>query len=591
MKVFAALRTRDAAIALALFVVALSVFLASPIRTLGDSQYSLLLSEQLLTRGSFVLDEHFKPPLDPHLYPGVNGTRGPLPYQIETVGAHQYYFFPIGSSVLSIPFVAVFRIFGVTTIAPGGGYDRGGEHLMQAVMAALLMAALTSVIYATARLLLGRRLSVVVAVVAAFGTQLWSTASRALWSDTWGIFLLGLVVWMLLAHETKHRPLRGWLVASLVAALYIVRPTNAIAVLGVAAYVAMFARGQLLVFLATGAAWLFAFVTYSEVQFARPLPAYYAERWLTFAQFWKPLAAHLVSPSRGFFVFVPVSAFVVFLTVRYRKSLPHARLAVLAYGVIALHLVAISGFSMWYAGVAYGPRYMTGVLPWFVLLAVLGLHAMPPKRHALAAVGLALAALSIVVQSRGGFSPAVWRWNASPPVEVYPDEKIWSLRAPQILAGFVESDLGLPPVYALGSVLRLDAPETDPFLRRGFSKREVGHRWTEGSEAELAFGLDRFEDALELVLTVGAFVSPPQLSRQRVDIELNGEPLATLHLSQGAHRRVVLPLRPGMVMRKNSLVFRLPDARAPSAFGNSTDARVLGIGLSTLVIRAVDPTR
>src|SRR5712691_11043224 len=102
---------RDRTVAAVVFVTTFALFLASPVRSLGDSFYSLML------------DEHFKVPLDPQRYPGINGTRGPYPYQIETVGGHQYYYFPLGSSILSVPFVAAMRAVGVSTIALDGIYD------------------------------------------------------------------------------------------------------------------------------------------------------------------------------------------------------------------------------------------------------------------------------------------------------------------------------------------------------------------------------------------------------------------------------------------------------------------------------------
>ena len=89
---------------------------------------------------------------------------------------------------------------------------------------------------------------------------------------------------------------------------------------------------------------------------------------------------------------------------------------------------------MWHAGMAYGPRYMTGVVPWLFLLAVLGVRAMldggPPPRATLA-IGAMLAALSVVIQYRGAWIPATWDWNAHPPIETHADEKVWDWRSPQ----------------------------------------------------------------------------------------------------------------------------------------------------------------
>jgi len=428
--------TRDPTVAAIVFATTFVVFLVSPVHPLGDSHYSLLLSEQLLTRGSFKLDEHFKVPLDPRRYPGINGTRGPYPYQIETAGGHQYYYSP-GSPVLSVPFVAAMRAVGMSTIAADGTYNRRGEVGMQAVLASFLMAALAVLFYATARLLLPVGWSLVGALVGAVGTQVWSDAALALWSDTWGIFLLGGVIWILLAHEARGRPLPGAVLATLVAWMFIVRPTNALVVVGVGGYLFVRDRRSWWRYVVVGGAWLAAVVMYSWIHYQRPLPGFYLERFLTFERFWKPLAAHLVSPGRGLFVYVPVLVFVLWLLIRYARALRHRRLLALAGVVIAAHFVVISGVVQWHAGMAYGPRYTTGIVPWLFLLTVLGVRAMldhgPAPRIALA-TGAVLATLSIVIQSRGAFVRATWVWNTQPPIETHADEKVWDWRSPQFAA-------------------------------------------------------------------------------------------------------------------------------------------------------------
>jgi hypothetical protein len=428
---------RDCVVAGVVFVATFAIFLASPVRPLGDSHYSMLLSEHLLTRRSFTLDEHFRVPLDPARYPGINGSRGAYPYQIEIVGAHVYYFFPVGSSILSVPFVAVTRAVGVSAMGPDGVYDQQGERRIQTVLASFLMATLAAFFFATARLVLPVGWSLVGALVGALGTQVWTTAALALWSDTWGIFLLGAVVWMLLAHEAHARPLRARLLATLVAWMYIVRPTNVLVVIAVGVYLFARDRRRLRSYLVVGGLWLAALIAYSWVHFHRPLPNYYMARQMTFERFWTPLAAHLVSPGRGLFVYVPVGLFVLWLAVHYRRALSHRSLVAVAGSVIVAHLVLISGFSLWHAGQAYGPRYATGIVPWLFLLAVLGLRAMldsgPLSRPALTA-GAVLAALSVVIQYRGAWVPATWEWNSRPPIETHADEKVWNWRAPQFAA-------------------------------------------------------------------------------------------------------------------------------------------------------------
>ncbi len=134
---------------------------------------------------------------------------------------------------------------------------------------------------------------------------------------------------------------------------------------------------------------------------------------------------------------MPVVLFVLWLVIRYRRNLPHRSLVALATAVMIAHLVVISGFSLWHAGAAYGPKYTTGIVPWLFVLAVLGVRAMldhGPAPRALVIAGAVLAALSIVIQYRGAWAAATWRWNFEPPIETHADEKVWSWRTPQFAA-------------------------------------------------------------------------------------------------------------------------------------------------------------
>jgi hypothetical protein len=428
---------RDGLVAAALLVGTFAIFATSRVHQFGDSYYSMLLSEQLLTRGSFVLDEYFRLPLDPARYPGLGITAGGYPYQIEVVDTHEYVRFPVGSSILSLPVVAVARSVGLSTIRADGTYDELGEKKIQALLGSLLMAGLAAVFFATARLVLPTGWSLAAALVGALGTQVWSTAALALWSDTWGIFLLGTLVWVLLAREARGRTLHGSILATLVAWMYIVRPTNAIVVVAVGVYLLVRQPRSVRSYVAVGGAWLAGFVAYSWVHFHHLLPTYYTHTGLTFEHFWGPLAANLVSPGRGLFVYVPITLFALWLTFRYRRTLPSRSLAVLAGAVAIAHLVLVSGFTHWHGGHAYGPRFMTGIVPWLFLLGVLGIRAMldagPPPRRAVAA-GVALAALSILIQSRGAHVRATWEWNRHPPIETHGEAKVWNWRAPQFAA-------------------------------------------------------------------------------------------------------------------------------------------------------------
>jgi hypothetical protein len=110
--------------------------------------------------------------------------------------------------------------FHITAVNPDGTYQPKGEVRIQATIAALLMATLASLFFYTARLVLPLRWSVLIALSAAFGTQVWSTASRGLWSHDWQLTLVGIVIWMLLAQETGRRKWNPVVLGTLLAWIY-----------------------------------------------------------------------------------------------------------------------------------------------------------------------------------------------------------------------------------------------------------------------------------------------------------------------------------------------------------------------------------
>ena len=449
--------TRDRVAGSAVFILTLAVFLACHVRQVADSRYSMLLSERLLHHGSFALDPRAFAEIAGQSGAGWHGI-----YQLELVEGRVYYYFPPGSSILSLPYVALMNAAGISATHVDGTYDLHGEKLVQASLAAVLMAAFSSLVFFSSRLLLSPGWSLAIALGVAFGTQVLSTTSRGLWSDTWGIVLLGLVVYLLLAAEGSgsvsrdgkltHYPAEGGHVrlpvvalATLVAWGYFVRPTNSVTVVAVTAWVILFHRSGLVRYLLAGGAWLVAFVFYSWSQFGQLLPHYYLADRLDFRSFWWALLGNLVSPSRGLLTFVPITLFVVYLAARYASDLPSPRLAALCAFVMVAHLVVASGFSPWWGGHCYGPRFTAGLVPWLVLLTILAIAARLSRRaheqvgrswtwRIEIAVGSALLLTSVAINARGAADSATARWNITPVnVDEHP-ERLWDWEHPQFLA-------------------------------------------------------------------------------------------------------------------------------------------------------------
>ncbi|HEY2847945.1 MAG TPA: hypothetical protein VGI80_09010, partial [Pyrinomonadaceae bacterium] len=308
--------SRDTAVAILIFVVALVLFLRSPMRQINDSKYSLLLSDSLLHHASFQL-ERYDLEADGVAVPSSEK------YQLTKLDSHIYYAFPPGGAVLSIPFLALGNILGKSVVDPTGRYDYGAEVKLQSQIAAFLMAVLAVIFFFIARNFLAVGPSVIATIGGTLGTQVWSTASRGLWADTWGIALLGLVILMLVCSLLGRLRSHPVLLGSVLAWMFFCKPTYWIPIACITVLVGLYQRRRLLQLLASGAVWLGLFLTWSELQFGTVLPPYYDEyTQLGTSTFGEALLGNIISPSRGLLIYVPTVLLVGYLVTRYWKSLP-----------------------------------------------------------------------------------------------------------------------------------------------------------------------------------------------------------------------------------------------------------------------------
>jgi hypothetical protein len=572
------------------FLVALAVFWFSPVHQISDSDFSMLLSQNLIEHGSFQLDRYLIPrpqPVTQHDHVEIGK------YQLELVNDHVYYFFPPGTSLLSLPYVALLKVFGINATDESGTH---GELTIQTSLAALLMAVLALVIFSTSRLLLSEVWSAVIALGLVFGSQVWSTASRGLWSHTWNLLLLVLVIFLLVRVESRKHSLRPVLLASLLAWAYFVRPTSSIALAMIGLYVFLYYRRSIAVYAMTLAAWFTGFFIYSWHNFGKLLPSYYAANRLDFAVFKTALAGNLLSPSRGLLIYAPWIFFTTYLLVRYRRYLSLRRLVWLSLAILAGDLIVASAFSFWWGGLSYGPRLTTDLVPWLVLLSILAVQAwlrsrdeQPGKNSfiwkAELWAGALLLAFSVFANGRGAMSASTLRWSEYPRDDAGIQAKIWDWRQAQFLAGLVEPTLprNFSPI-ANATVIDMASPDADRYLWLGWGLPENGFRWTTGKEARLVFGLEAVDD-LALQMNVAPLLVSGKVNEQVLQIELNGRLLNSAVLNKQEYVDLTVTLPRAALQKQNVLTFRLPQATSPESLGLSIDQRQLGLAVKRLEFR------
>jgi hypothetical protein len=355
------------------------------------------------------------------------------PYTISIIRGRLLYVYPWGSSLLSLPAVALLNALQFR-IAPHGKYDALRETRMQAIIATAISALAIWAIYQVATCFLPISWSLGIALGTAFGTPIWSTATRSLWPQTWAFTLGSIAIWILLTGSM--RPL---LLGTVLAWSCFVRPQVVPQVIAVTAYVLVrYDRRFFWSYAAAGLSWATTLGGIMLVFTGGFFSALYSAVWLDFPHhFWLRAYGVLLSPSRGFLVFSPVILVPLYLTCRYWEVLPDRSLAILASIVIGMHIAVLSSYANWWGGDSYGPRYLLDVLAWFVLLAILSLRSFV-KDHSLgfasrlvttSMAGLALA-LSIAANAPGALVQNSIRWR---PIDPHNLEALWDWHDPQFL--------------------------------------------------------------------------------------------------------------------------------------------------------------
>lgn len=274
--------------------------------------------------------------------------------------------------------------------------DRVAEWMEK--LAASLLATAASVLVFLLLRREGNRWCLPLTLAFAFGTNTWMISSQALWQHGSGELLIALALLLVLARPSATRLALLGAVCVVMAAN---RPPDALVAAAMGLFV-LWRDWRSLKWLLVGAVVPLAALLYYNVVFMGNLAGGYGvvKPPLGFFQSdWSGLAGLLVSPGRGLLVFSPFLAFVaVGLVQRLRAPETRVLAAVLALAVLGQLLLYSQGD--WRAGTAWGPRWLTDILPVLVwMLAPAPLVLRPAAR------GLFVAAIvfSVGVQAVGAF--------------------------------------------------------------------------------------------------------------------------------------------------------------------------------------------
>ncbi|MEW5989344.1 MAG: hypothetical protein AB1791_22175, partial [Chloroflexota bacterium] len=243
-----------------LCVVAFGAAYFSPLKLPGDSLGSLLTAQAILQHRTIQLDSYVTVGDKPY---GAN-------YQFIHKGGHVYYFFPLGTSLLSLPFIWLANLRGQDMA------DAQTHLALENSISALTVAAASLLIYLQCRAFVNHAASFLITITFVFGSAIMSTMGSSLWSFNFSTLLVLWVLLRLTGDEGGRRAVNPYWLGVVLFVAYLCRPSLAVFGLAVLTY-SCFQKG-----------WGFAgrlalvagslavvFVLYSWLEFRQLLPAYY----------------------------------------------------------------------------------------------------------------------------------------------------------------------------------------------------------------------------------------------------------------------------------------------------------------------------
>lgn len=381
----------------------------------GDSFGTLLVADSLVRYGRISLENYPREILD--LY-------GP---RISLTNGHPFYYFPIGSSILSVPLVGSARLLGIDVIA--------NDAILQRIMASL-----SSGLTLLLMLRIGFRwrsdwAAWIVPFLFWFGTALSTATGTALESHNFAI-VFGLLAIDSVLGMGEDRSIKVWGVIGIALFFaYLTRPTFSLFAPFLLLWLFTLSRpialkaGFVLGLLLSG------FVLFSLEIYGQPLPDYYLPKRLQGGHPEVALLGNLLSPARGLFVFSSFIAVAGFFPTRVIASRGRSWLIVAIVWPVT-HWLVVSRFPHWWGGHSYGPRLMIDCLPGLLLLT---LFRWPSVSTAMACRLRSTVLLISVLFSlfanawQGMFNIYTAHWSNAPDIDVYP-EYLFDWKYPIFLA-------------------------------------------------------------------------------------------------------------------------------------------------------------
>jgi len=397
-------------------------------QTNGDGQLTLLTTQAIIENGNVNLTDYL------NAVPVDQFSHGIWKYQYNNIKKQIEYIYPIGNSLLAIPFVFIARQLGMDMLIQ--------EHdaSLQILLAGIFCVIIFLLNYRLAKLFLDEWIALFLAMLFSFGTSYLSTCGIALWSfDSQIVFILLLLIEIAKTETDPHYKTKGWLCGIYLFMAWVCRPSAIIFIGFFLVWLIFKQRKNALTCLITILLCFGLFVLLSYKFYGSFVPFYYDPF------FWQNLSKTVsiqegfllvqFSPNRGLFIFSPFLLLsIVGIFTNARKSL----LFWLLWGWYLAFMLTLGNLSNWWGGWSFGPRLCTDILPCLYFLFILTLKNLNASSVYLIVFNyslIVLGSVSIYINTlQGLYNEQVYFWNDNPPIDTYYKFYKWNWQYPQFNA-------------------------------------------------------------------------------------------------------------------------------------------------------------
>ena len=145
---------------------------------------------------------------------------------------------------------------------------------------------------------------------------------------------------------------------------------------------------------------------------------------------WQNALGLLFSPSRGLVIFSPIVLVTLLSLRRAWNEGPRGGVLIWCWIAAIAQFALYAGYSVWWGGYTYGPRYLIDLLPLLVPLAAIGVTILAHTRAGVT-VGAVALAWSMLIAATGAWCYPAEGWNSDPINVDQHHERLWEWRDPQ----------------------------------------------------------------------------------------------------------------------------------------------------------------